>query len=302
MRQSLINEIYWGPNYNQAFAYGSHIQIDAHNVVTFDNQLMAAGRVLFSWYSAYNYQTSKTSPQLPILQVSRRYRLVFKGSVKPAGTLIFRLIFRDLQGQEIKRLNLTTRVSEFTCPSGTVEYELQLVNGGCTHLTFQRFELGPAALPIGANDDLWLQEGVNDQPEKQLTLLLVHDHKQYKRALQGLITLAQEMSVQALSVSWQYHGNLISELQQLLKGNSVHDLRLVSCYPAYDQIVLELYQQRLIYQALVTDRVRIINRPQCVQQYHWQQPATWLTPASADPDWSVIFAALHNQNNEEGVQ
>lgn len=293
MEQRLINEIYWGPDYATAYAYGSRIKVDSQGIVSFENRLLPPGRILFTWHSTYNYQVSKLSPQLPLLRVGRRYRLVFKGTAEPAGTLIFRLVFHDLQGEEIKRLNLTGRVNEFTCPAGTVDYVLQLVNGGCTSFEFHRFELGPADMPTDANDDLWLQSGINDQPGQRLTLLLVADNKRYKQRLDNLRDLAAGIPIQVLSVCWQYQGDLEAALRQILKENFAYNIRLVSCNPAYDQLVLKLCQHFPSYQWLVTDRVKIINRPVRIQQYHWQLPATWLEPALAAPDWPTIFAALN---------
>ncbi|WP_375663895.1 accessory Sec system protein Asp3, partial [Bartonella sp. CL63NXGY] len=237
----IVNEIYWAPSFDHGYTYGSRITISDMDVVTLSNPLIAFGKSLMTWTTAMNWQSSKEVSQLPILQFGQKYQITVLADFEPANSVIVRLTFFDLQGEEIKQLNLVDQVSEFTCPPDTVDYQLELINAGCVGLTFRRVEIGPAELPLEANDDLWLQEPINDQEDNQLkpiNLLVIGGGKRMKRTYRQLGPLAGNLPVQSLLVAWQSRDDVSQHLEDLLLSNHVDNVHLISSEPRFDRAVV----------------------------------------------------------------
>jgi len=94
----VINYIYWLPQNDTTYRYGSRIDAYDNQVIHFENEWMAPGRAMISWYSAVNYQASRFVPQLPILRGGVEYRIKAKYIAKPANSVMLRIIFYDIQG------------------------------------------------------------------------------------------------------------------------------------------------------------------------------------------------------------
>lgn len=59
MEQQIVNELYWPPEMDAAFTFGSTVRVQPNDEVSFDNRLMTAGVMMKSWSVAVNYQGSK---------------------------------------------------------------------------------------------------------------------------------------------------------------------------------------------------------------------------------------------------
>jgi accessory Sec system protein Asp3 len=254
---------------------------------------MASGKIIMSWQSKLNYQFSKMVPQLPVLAVGRRYRLYLKGQEKPAGTMITRLIFRNIQGDEIKQLNLEGHDNEFVFPEGTVDYELQLINAGCTHLEFDRIEICTADLPKDVHDDLWLQDPITDYPDKPVHLLVMSAGKRAKRDFPWLKRLAGDLAVQIMLVSWQHRDDVGQDITDLLKENRAYNTHIISCEPRFDRAVIDACNSFPAFQGLVTNRAYLADRPQNIYRYVWRPNVHQLKEAVSEPDWVSLFSVIH---------
>lgn len=292
----LVNEIYWAPSFDHGYTYGSRISVSATDVVTLSNPLLAFGKALMTWTTSLNWQSSKEVSQLPILQVGQKYRIAVLADFKPAASVITRLTFYDLQGSEIKQLNLVDRVSEFTCPPDTVDYQLELINAGCVGLTFRRIEIGPADLPLEANQDLWLQAPINSETTNQqmpVNLLVMGGGKRMKRTYQQLRPLAGRLPVQSLLVAWQSRDNVSQPLQELLVSNNAQNIHLISCEPRFDQAVVDVCQRLTASQALITNKTALEQPMPNVIRYAWEPMDHVLSPGVVEQDWPLLFHHIH---------
>ena len=97
---------------------------------------MQPGAVIKRWFSKVNYQLMRMEPSLPMIDGEGRYHINLDASAKPAGGLLLRLIFYDRYDAEAGSQIIRDGEGEFQCPLKTFSYELQLINGGITHLNF----------------------------------------------------------------------------------------------------------------------------------------------------------------------
>lgn len=292
----IVNEIYWAPSFDKGYTYGSQITVAANDFVTLANPLIAFGRSLMTWTTALNWQSAKEVSQLPILQVGQKYRIKVLADFHPAESVIIRLTFFDLQGEEIQQLNLIDQTSEFTCPADTVDYQLELINAGCTSLEFWRIEICPAALSDEANEDLWLQKPINSQAvdsDVPVNLLIIGGGKRMKRTYQQLRPLAGQLPVQSLLVAWQFQDNISQALQDLLVSNQVDNIHLISCEPRFDQAVIDVCRHLPNSQALITNKTALDRPLGNVFKYSWEPLDQVLIADVMDPDWPHLFEEMH---------
>lgn len=294
--EQIVNQLYWGPSFADGYTYGSRIKVAKNGRINLSNPLLAFGRSLIAWTTDMNWQRDKMISQLPLLRVGEQYRIVTYAHSEPANTFITRLTFFDQQGGTIKQLNLEGTENEFTFPFGTVNYQLELISAGCIKIDFQRIEIGPAALPLAANDDLWLQppltEPTADKPDQVINLLVTGASKRMKHTYHYLHPLAGRLAVQMLLVAWQYQDDLAPALTDLLAANQINRIHLVSCDPQFDAAVLDVCQGRTNYQALVTNKTAVAGRAVNAYQYAWQAPTQALKPTVAERDWARLFQTI----------
>lgn len=170
---------------------------------------MAPGQSIVRWESSLNYQRDKTVPQLPILKVNQEYQMVVHLVTHPADTYIVRLIFRDIQGTEIKRIAFRSLQCKFVFPNDAVTYSVEIINSGFSDLQFDRIEIGPANLSSTVYDDIWVQNQVNDVTTNwPLNIVLISDGKWARRTHPEVADLYTCLPIQPISVSWQFDGDL----------------------------------------------------------------------------------------------
>lgn len=164
--QQYVNQGYWEPT--SEYSAGSQIKINDDASVEFHNSLMAPGKTIMSWNSINSYQATKLVPQLPILRNNHKYRLSVNAKAEPIYSLIIRLTFFDAQEHEIDHVEFQQRSIEFVYPPEAVQYRLELINNGLTDLTFQRFEICDADLPVSVHEDVWIHQPINEDVKGSL--------------------------------------------------------------------------------------------------------------------------------------
>lgn len=292
MEQQIVSELYWPPEMDAAFNFGSTVRVHANDEVVFNNRLMTAGVAMKNWQVAVNYQGSKTVPQLPHLQVNHQYRLVMHASMKPANSVIIRLTFRDLQGNELKRYDFFRPKAYFTVPEETISYSLELINAGNEQIDFRRIEIGERQIDQAAYQDLWFQKPLNEQAGQPMNLLVVPANRRVKKTFPQLVTLADGLSLQVVLVDYQYTGNLSQDLAAYLRHHERFNDQIVSCSPQFDVQVLNVQRDLETVRTLVTSTHQARLNLFKSQAYDLPKVAEWANPTTVEPNWRAITAAI----------
>lgn len=294
--QYFVNQGYWEPT--NVYSAGSNIRINPDYSVSFHNSLMAPGKTIMSWNSVNSYQATKLVPQLPILRNNHKYRLSVNAKAEPIYSLIIRLTFFDAQEHEINHVEFQQRSIEFVYPSEAVQYRLELINNGLTDLTFQRFEICDADLPVSVHEDIWFHEPINEDVKGKLNLLLIADNKRVRKTYPDLKKY-EDYKMQPISVAWQSSAGVVAILKQWLISNRIYDANVISTNPKLDQVVLELKMELSTINAVVTNQTD--PQLQIADVIYPLMPATtWSSPVLVNPDWPIIFSVIQEINSKEG--
>lgn len=283
-----MNEIYWGPNYEASYSNGSVIKVNKFDEIDFTNRFTPSGDGIMQWGASSNYQGDKSVAGLPHLQNGHRYRIVAHYKTTPHRTIIMRLIFRDIQGQEIKRYNLTNTNSYFTVPKETINYELLLVNAGCINLKFQRLEICLDNVDKQANKDLWFQQKFNEQVSTPINIMVIPSGKWVRKSYPELSYMIGDLSVQPVNVSWQYKGNLTDDLLKWVDQHDVYDAHIISCDPEVDQAIIKMKEQVPTLEVLVTSKHQAMAEEIDGYVYQYQPAADWANRNIVEPNFENI--------------
>ncbi|WP_295746723.1 accessory Sec system protein Asp3 [uncultured Limosilactobacillus sp.] len=287
--QKLVNHIYWSNN--RTFLAGSRVSLSSRLKVKWTNSLMAPGRAIITWKSAYNYQGDKTVPQLPILRNGYRYRIYAHLSAEPASAYLIRLTFFDLQGTEIKRVEFRSREKNFVYPAETVSYQIEIINAGMTKMSFDRLDICEANLPKEVHDDVWVHRLYHDGPSKPRNIILVNDAKQSRRTYPSLVKRSFFLPVQVISFAWQSERDARKWLMQWLVQQRLGEFHLVSSDPQLDQLVWDVKQANPQCEILLAT-----IRQEGLLDYHvWNaEPLSWQSPNIVEPNWPKIVSVMQN--------
>lgn len=287
MNDKYISEVYWESSAN-AYYQGSQISSSQKRYIIFRNSLMEPGVTIIKWNSTNYYQAEKQVPPLPLLQANHRYQLVTKATSNPALTLLTRIEFFNIQGDQIKKYEFSGQRRQFVYPVGAFSYRISLVNMGVESLKFDRLMIASNHFPEESFDDVWFQPALWVSQKPELTMLLVqegiHSRVEYDRPLPG------QVNQQVVSFAWQNNGNLVSEFNQKLLGNQQYKIHLVSTNPSLDEVVMDVCAKHPNIDGLVTDQTDQNDLP----SYHLHPVVDWASPELNDPDWTVIGKAVNN--------
>lgn len=291
--QRLVNQVYW-ENSLDSYMYGTSLKMTPKNNIEFNNSLMAAGKTITEWQSSNNYQNTKTVPQLPLLQPGVSYRIKIHANSTPKNTLIVRIIFKDIQGNEIKRTEFQTEEEKFVFPSEAVFYQICLVNGGCIAINFKRIEICRDTIPAQANDDIWVHEMINPEKNRMMNIILIQDEKRGRSTTEYLKKYVdEETSVLPISIAWQAGDEVLPLLISWLKKQQFKNVRLISAMPAMDGIVLKIKDAISSISTLVTDQAGIGSSSK-VDTYKFQVASPWYISEIVNPDWSNLFGYINS--------
>lgn len=297
MEQQIVNEIYWPPDIDNSFIFGSQIRVQANDEVCFNNRLMTPGVAMKKWAMAVNYQGAKFVPQLPHLQINHQYRLTLHAHMQPSNSVLVRLIFFDLQGNELKRYDFNRASSYFTVPVATISWKMELINAGNEQIDFRRIEICERNVSKDANQDLWFQSPMHATDTRSMSLLVIPANRRAKRTF-PLLNKVASLPVQVVLVDYQYQGDLTADLAAYLRRHDRLNDLVVSCDPRFDIPVLNLQKALENVRTLVTntheDRLNMFNSG----AYQLPHVYKWANPNTVEPNWSVIMNAV--QKFQEG--
>lgn len=288
--QRLINQIYWSSD--DFFSYGTKLKMTKKQRIQVHNALMAPGRAIIRWESSLNYQGDKAVPQLPILKVGEEYRMVAHLSTKPADSYLIRIIFRDIQGTEVKRIDFRSLQRKFVFPNDAVTYSIQIINSGFYDLQFDRIEIGPVNLPTDAYGNIWVQKQLNKvTPDKPLNIILVDDGKQARRTHPELNDFYTHLPLQLISVSWQFDGNLRKWLLKWLRSKHLLQFHLISTSPRFDDVVVDIAQKFPLSDVMITKPIN----GNMIDYHTWKrvEPA-WANGNISNVDWQNVISEMKN--------
>ncbi|MGN1284822.1 MAG: accessory Sec system protein Asp3 [Candidatus Limosilactobacillus intestinavium] len=287
--QKLVNEVYWLNN--QTFSNGSQIGITAKRQVEWINPLITPGQAVITWKSVYNYQGDKTVPQLPILKSGSRYRIYAHISSQPVDSYIIRLTFYNLQGTEIKRVELRSRQKNFIFPTDAVSYQIEIISAGMTAMEFDRLDICSTDMPSEVHDDIWVHEPINESSMLPPNIIIMKDSKQARKTHPELIENAAYFPIQLISINWQYDGNVITWLKKWLDQRKFSKFHLVSTSPELDELVWSINKQYRNSECLLAD----IHSGAFIDYQVWNYlQQSWQTPDICEPDWFRITQTMKN--------
>lgn len=293
--QQIVNRIYWAPNFDSAYGFGSQIQREADGTVTFKNPFMPSGLTIKHWTVAQNYQATKLVPQLPHLKIGHQYRLVFHGQQEPRNTIIIRLTFFDGQWQKIKHYDFTNQNVYFTVPKGTINYTLELINAGNHKLVMHCIEICENNIPAEANQELWFQKRINAKSERPLRLLLVKGGTRSKKNYPEIEKYVGHYPYQVMVMSTQYHGNIIDDILHWLNKQRQYRATLISCHPDLDSFALDVQTKLPSLKTLVTQHSKRVLNAFDSHFYSFHQNSEWVNANITDPDWVEIFQGIRQE-------
>ncbi len=247
----IINYIYWLPQNDTTYRYGSRIDVYDNQVIHFENEWMAPGRAMITWYSTVNYQASRFVPQLPILRGGVEYRIKAKYIAKPADSVMLRVIFYDIQGKIVgQKISHDSNII-FTYPYAATRYEVQLINGGCRSITFWRLELTRAFTEQTGNWMYYAPKKFDDDQPINIMLL---------RSLRTAMIPSEEMDknqeVPNLSLAvaaWQEIDQIDEELLTYFENLKNRRINFISTTHRLNPIVRKLIKKSPYWRGWLID-------------------------------------------------
>lgn len=135
------NIVYWDNFSASSYLYGSIIKIKSKDNVYFKNLRMSSGKGINSWLSQANHQRYRHVPQLPMLKKGKSYKIYINAESIPENTIYLRIIFYDRYEKIISETVIRSNEDIFTYPEEAYSYKIQVMNAGCSELTFHYIEL-----------------------------------------------------------------------------------------------------------------------------------------------------------------
>ncbi|MCD7112034.1 accessory Sec system protein Asp3 [Limosilactobacillus agrestis] len=238
--KNLVNQVYW-ESMLDTYMFGSNLKIANNNHVEFVNRLMPSGKIITAWHSSSNYQATKQVPKLPILTNRRRYRINIHADFNPNNSVIIRIVFFDVQGEKIKKIDFRSKTKEFVFPENAVSYDIELINSGNISISFDRLEICNSNLSKDVNKDIWIHSKMNASLYPT-NLVLVLDNKRSRQVTLDKQLFYDDIPVQIVNISWQAQGRASWVLKKYL-DNISPDFNLISISPKLDQLANELHQE-----------------------------------------------------------
>lgn len=141
MSKELIHRITWNQVYNgDAYLYGTSL-VFTDRGVSFENDVMASGKVICRFYSATNYQGKRSSPALPLLVPGHRYRIEIAIETKPEGRFFLEFAYFNRQGEQIGFEVLRTYQDYIHYPIDAFTYLVTIRSAGASQLLFEGFSI-----------------------------------------------------------------------------------------------------------------------------------------------------------------
>lgn len=238
--------IYW--NRHDFYNYGSQVAFH-HNSVSFKNELMSPGKKIVGWGTSYNYQASRSYPQLPLLRKGKTYYVALKFESIPENAAYLKIDFKDNLDESIKKVYIKGKLGSFKFPENAHSYTMELMSAGTKQIEFQQIEISETPIIWG---DYEFMEFKSQSDE--LTVLFVEPNHhvipqiEYKQVEKLGNTMAIASSL------WGANFFISDEIEQYLRDikHNYKKIRLIS-YGAYGNVGVRYYNALLKYPGYVTD-------------------------------------------------
>lgn len=247
----IINYIYWLPQNDTTYRYGSRIDAYDNQVIHFENEWMAPGKAMITWYSAVNYQASRFVPQLPLLRGGVKYRIKAKYVAQPADSVLMRIIFYDIQGEIIDQKITQSGLINFTYPYSATRYEVQLINGGCRSITFWRLELTPAATEQVGN--LMFSAPKKIDPKQPVNVMLLRSLRTAMIPSEEVEKKRDVANLSLMMVAWQEIDQVDSELLTYFENFKNRRINFISTAHRLNPVVRKLVKQSPYWRGWLID-------------------------------------------------
>lgn len=279
--QKVINQIYWDSTLN-VYMPGSHFIKYANNYISFRNLQMASGKVIISWDSSHNYQGVKEVPKLPMLINGHKYQINVFLFAYPANSLIYRLTFYGIRGNVVDQLVFTTYQKQFVYPQNANSYTFEVINGGCESLEFERVQISDVVDENAYGDLFFDQLPIINKKRLTNNIILIADSKRVRKQQTDLKErLIHDVPFTILYVSWQYDGDLTSELDYWIANHNVYGFRIFCTASCFDKAAKKVNETFPQVEVLTTEDV---FKDEAVDS----KPHQILKSRSYDPDWHAI--------------
>jgi len=118
----------WGNILQDNYNYGATISFEQNGAVTYSAPLMPPSLCIKSWYSQRNFQLSRNTPYLPILEPNKKYQLQVQLELSETSAIQVKILFFDRYNTMVEELFFSQLTEAFTFPEKAVHYEIQLIN------------------------------------------------------------------------------------------------------------------------------------------------------------------------------
>lgn len=237
---NLVNQVYW-ESMLDTYMFGSNLKVAKNNHVEFVNRLMPSGKIITAWHSSSSYQATKQVPKLPILTNGQRYRINVRAGFNPINSVIIRIVFYDVQGEKIKKIDFRAKTKDFVFPENAVSYDIELVNSGNISISFDRLEICNSKFSQNVTKDIWIHDKINSSLHPN-NFILVLDNKRSRQVTLDKQLFHDDFPVQIVNIAWQAQGQAVWILKEYL-SNISQDFNLISISPELDQLANELHQE-----------------------------------------------------------
>ena len=163
---STMYVVYWDPNGQDTYLYGSSLTFQKDGTVIFENERMPSGFSIRRWSSRTSFQTDRCEPSLPLLREGKRYMVKACMHVVPDGTVLLRVEFFDRQKRRISFRFLDEEEPCFDVPQGTWYYHMELIASGFKRLIFYGLLIAPDNPVMRGTMEDWSAENFTEMAEQ----------------------------------------------------------------------------------------------------------------------------------------
>lgn len=118
----------WPDNFQDVAITGTTVTELSNGGVQFANEMFSPGMPLCKWHSLTTFMDKGVKPTLPLLTVGKHYVIHAELQADHDPAVQLKLVFFDINHDELKTITATTLTKNFVYPEGAVSYEVSLIN------------------------------------------------------------------------------------------------------------------------------------------------------------------------------
>src|SRR5699024_11391531 len=98
---------------------------------------MSPGKKIVGWRTSYNYQASRSYPQLPLLRKGKTYYVALKFESIPENAAYLKIDFKDNLDVSIEKVYIKGKLGSFEFPENTHSYTMELMRAETKQIDVQ---------------------------------------------------------------------------------------------------------------------------------------------------------------------